>query len=203
MSDRKILDSWKEISVYIGKSEKTCRRFELELGLPVHRYEDSPKARVFAYKNEIDRWVQTILHKERIPPTVPSVAVLPFKDLSPNKDQEYLCDGLAEELINRLTDIDRLKIPARTASFSFKEEFSNVQEIGEKLKVNNLIEGSVQKAKGRLRITVQLIDVKDGYHIWSEKFEGDFKDFFALQDEIAFAVVSQVELLLIKPDQAL
>ena len=200
MKNQEILDSWKEISVYIGRSEKTCRRFELELDLPVHRYENSPKARVFAYKGEIDRWMQTILHKERIPPAIPSIAVLPFKDLSPNKDQDYLCDGLAEELINRLTAINELKIPARTASFAFKGEFLDIQEIGQKLKVNNLIEGSVQKAKGKLRITVQLINVEDGYHIWSEKFEGDYKDFFSLQDEIAFAVVNQVEQELLEPD---
>lgn len=193
MGKRETLDSWKEISVYIGRSEKTCRRFELELGLPVHRYEDSPKARVFAYKQEIDTWIRSILKKERMSPAVSSVAVLPFKDFTPKKDHEHLCEGLTEELINSLTHIKGLKVPARTSSFSFKADFFDIQEIGERLRVDNLIEGSVQKERSKLRITVQLIDVRDGYHIWSKKFETDLKDIFALQDKIAMAVIDQLE----------
>jgi len=194
MTKLDILDSWKEISAYIGRSEKTCRRFELDLGLPVHRYENSPRARVFAIKSEIDHWMQKILDKERIVPDVPSVAVLPFKDFSPKRDQEHLCDGLAEELINRLTYIENLKVPARTSSFSFNGDVLDIQEIGEKLNVHNVIEGSIQKDGRKLRITIQLINASDGYHIWSEKFEGDIRDIFALQDKIALAVVQRLKL---------
>lgn len=94
-----------------------------------------------------------------IPSAKPSIAVLPFKDLSPQKDQGYLCDGFAESLINALTKVKDLRVPARTSSFSFKER--NIQEIGEKLKVKTVLEGSVQKAGHRLRITAQLIKVAD------------------------------------------
>ena len=138
--------------------------------------------------------MQKILDKERIVPNISSVAVLPFKDFSPKKDQEHLCDGLAEELINRLTYVENLKVPARTSSFSFNGDVLDIQEIGEKLNVRNVIEGSIQKDGKKLRITIQLINTSDGYHIWSEKFEGDIRDFFALQDKIALAVVQRLRL---------
>ncbi len=100
-----------------------------------------------------------------------SIAVLPFADLSAQKDQEYFCDGLADELINRLTNIESLRVPARTSTFSFKGKEIDIQDVGKKLCVDMLLEGSLRKAGNKLRITVQLVNVADGYPLWSDKYE--------------------------------
>jgi adenylate cyclase len=119
---------------------------------------------------------------------VSSIAVLPFADMSPTHDQEYLCEGLAEELINALTQIDGLRVAARTASFQFRGKGEDIRRVGEQLNVETLLEGSVRKAGDRLRVTVQLIEVASGYHRWSHRFDGQFEDVFAVQDEIAESV---------------
>jgi serine/threonine protein kinase/tetratricopeptide (TPR) repeat protein len=130
-----------------------------------------------------------------------SVAVLPFKDMSPQRDQDYFCEGLAEELINALTQIQGFKVAARTSSFSFKGKDADVREIGKSLNVGAVLEGSVQKAGNRLRITTQLISVSDGYHIWSERFDKTMDDVFALQDEIAMAIVDRLAVKLEKGEK--
>ncbi|GAF74993.1 unnamed protein product, partial [marine sediment metagenome] len=148
--------------------------------------------------------LQLLPQKETVP--VPSykhsIAVLPFDDLSPQKDQEYFCDGLAEELINRLNNIESLRVPARTSAFSFKGKELDLQEIGNKLNVEMLLEGSVQKAGNKLRITVRLVKVADGYPLWSEKYERDEKDIFALQDEISLAIVDNMRIKLLGREKA-
>jgi serine/threonine-protein kinase len=126
-----------------------------------------------------------------------SIAVLPFADLSAQKDQEYFCDGLADELINRLTNIESLRVPARTSTFSFKGKEIDIQEIGKKLHVDMMLEGSLRKAGNKLRITVQLVNVADGYPLWSEKYERDEEDIFVLQDEISLAIVDKLKLRLL------
>jgi TolB-like protein/Flp pilus assembly protein TadD len=118
-----------------------------------------------------------------------AIAVLPFTDMSPERDQDYLCEGLAEELIDALTHIDGLRVAARTSAFQFRGD-QDLREVGRKLGVDCLLEGSVRKAGDRLRITVQLIDVATGYHKWSEKFERSAADVFAVQDEIAEKVAT-------------
>ena len=125
-----------------------------------------------------------------------SIAVLPFVDMSPQKDQEYFCDGMTEDLINRLSNIRELKIPARTSAFMFKGKTPDMHEVGEKLKVQTALEGSVQKSGNRLRITAQLINIADGYHLWSEKYDRELKDVFAIQDEISSAIVEALRLKL-------
>src|SRR5262245_32059789 len=123
-------------------------------------------------------------------PTDPAgIAVLPFADMSPERDQDYLCEGLAEELIDALTHVDGLRVAARTSAFQFRGAH-DLREVGRKLGVGSLLEGSVRKAGDRLRITVQLIDVATGYHKWSEKFERSAADVFAVQDEIAEQVAT-------------
>ncbi len=142
---------------------------------------------------------QVLPQKEAVPPPsgMYSIAVLPFEDLSPQKDQEYLCDGLAEELINRLTNIERVKVPARTSAFSFKGKELGIQDIGKELKVEMLLEGSIRKADNRLRIQVQLVKVADGYPVWSQKYERAMEDIFALQDEISLAIVDNLKIKLL------
>lgn len=130
-----------------------------------------------------------------------SIAVMPFADLSPQKDQEYFCDGMAEELINALTKIKDLRVVARTSAFSFKGKEIDIREIGNKLNVNTILEGSVRKAGNRLRIMAQLINVADGYHLWSEKYDRDIEDVFAIQDEISLAIVDKLKLNLLKEEK--
>ena len=126
-----------------------------------------------------------------------SIAVLPFSDLSAQRDQEYFCDGFAEELINALARVEKLQVASRTSAFQLKGKGCDIQEIGNKLKVQTVLEGSVRKAGNRLRITVQLVDVADGYHIWSEKFDRDLEDIFAIQDEVTLAIVDKLKIKLL------
>jgi serine/threonine-protein kinase len=131
-----------------------------------------------------------------------SIAVLPFADLSLQKDQEYFCDGMAEELINALSKIEKLHVASRTSSFQFKGEGYDIEDIGRKLKVKTILEGSVRKAGNRLRITAQLVDVNDGYHLWSEKYDREMEDIFAIQDEISLAIIDKLKLKLLKEEKA-
>jgi serine/threonine protein kinase/Tfp pilus assembly protein PilF len=121
-----------------------------------------------------------------------SIAVLPFLNMSADPENEYFSDGLAEELINALTKIRDLRVVARTSSFAFKGEKIDIREVGAKLNVKTLLEGSVRKAGPRLRITAQLINVADGYHLWSERFDREMEDIFAIQDEIAEKIVEKL-----------
>ena len=130
-----------------------------------------------------------------------SIAVLPFVDMSPAKDQEYFCDGIAEEIINALTHVQDLHVVARTSAFSFRGKDLDVREIGSKLNVNTILEGSIKKAGNRLRITTQLVNVADGYHLWSERYDRDMEDIFAIEDEISLAVVDRLKVRLLSGEK--
>ena len=139
--------------------------------------------------------------KESLPPkskrhAIRSLAVLPFADLSAEHDQEYFGDGVAEEILNALTKIGGLHISARTSCFAFRGLSLDAREIGKRLGVDALLEGSVRKAGRQLRISVQLIDARNGYHLWSERFDREIADVFAIQDEIASSVVGALRLSL-------
>jgi TolB-like protein len=127
-----------------------------------------------------------------LPPGHSAIAVLPFADMSPDRDQDYLCDGLAEEIINALTHIDGLRVVARTASFRYRGAGADVRQIGRQLGVGTLLEGSVRKADNRLRVTVQLVETATGYHRWSQRFDRTLNDIFAIEDEIAESVVTSL-----------
>jgi len=122
-----------------------------------------------------------------------SVAILPFVNMSSDPEQEYFSDGLAEELLNRLTQNNQLRVAARTSSFQFKGQNRDIGEIGRQLKVSNVLEGSVRKSGNRLRITAQLIQVDSGFHLWSETYEREMDDVFAIQDDIAMAITTALE----------
>ncbi len=126
-----------------------------------------------------------------------SIAVLPFSNISSDPDNEYFCDGLAEELLNGLAKIVDLKVAARTSAFSFRDKTADIGEIGRKLGVANVLEGSVRKSGDRLRIAVQLLNVSDGYHIWSETFDREMRNIFDVQDEITLAVIDALKLKLL------
>jgi adenylate cyclase len=126
--------------------------------------------------------------------TQPSIAVLAFSDMSPQHDQEYFCDGIAEEITNRLTRLKGLRVAARTSAFAFKSQAQDVRTIGRTLGVAAVLEGSVRKAANTLRITAQLIKVADGCHLWSARFDRELQDVFAIQDEISQKVVHALEV---------
>lgn len=131
-----------------------------------------------------------------VAPARNSVAVLPFADLSPGKDQAYLSDGFAEEIMSALSGIEGLHVAARTSAFSFKDKEVPADEIGARLGVAHLIEGSVRRADDRLRITVQLIDASNGFQVWSRSYDRNIADIFAVQREISSSIVEQLDVRL-------
>ena len=122
--------------------------------------------------------------------------VLPFTNMSADKDQEYFCDGMAEELIHALARLPGLRVASRTAAFQFKGRTVEVGEIGRRLKVDTILEGSVRKAGSRLRVTARLVETRNGYELWSERFDREIHDVFAVQDEIARAVAEGLRVRL-------
>jgi len=127
----------------------------------------------------------------------PSIAVLPFADMSPQRDQEYFADGIAEEILNALAQVDGLRVVGRTSSFAFKGKNEDLAGIGQKLHVASVLEGSVRKEGSRVRINAQLINAADGYHLWSQTFDRELTGVFAVQDEIAKAVTHALALKLL------
>jgi TolB-like protein len=119
-----------------------------------------------------------------------SLAVLPFVDMSPEQDQEYFCDGMAEEITNRLTRVPGLRVAARTSTFAFKNRADDVRDIGRQLGVRSVLEGSVRKWRDRFRVTAQLIDADSGFHIWSERWDRSREDVLEIQEEIAQLIAS-------------
>jgi serine/threonine-protein kinase len=137
------------------------------------------------------RWIKP---SREAPPA--STAVLPFVDLSPQKDQEYFSDGLTDELITTLSQLPGLRVPARTSSFQFKGQNPDLPEVGRKLHVASVLEGSVRRSGNRLRVNVQLISIKDGYQLWAESFDRNLSDVFAVQEEVARSIVSALRVRL-------
>ena len=135
-------------------------------------------------------------------PDKPSIAVLAFDNMSGDPKQEYFSDGITEEIITGLSKMPQLFVIARNSSFAFKGKAVSVQEVGRKLGVRYVLEGSVRKEKDRVRITAQLIDAQTGGHVWSERYDRDLKDIFALQDEVTLAVMRAMRVKLTEGEQA-
>ena len=132
----------------------------------------------------------------------PSIAVLPFANMSADPEQEYFCDGMAEEIIDALARLEGLRVVSRTSAFQFRGKGHDLGEIGRKLKVKTVLEGSVRKAGNRLRINAQLINAENGYHVWSERYDRTMDDVFAVQDEIARSVVEKLKVKLLGEQDA-
>jgi serine/threonine protein kinase/Flp pilus assembly protein TadD len=131
-----------------------------------------------------------------------AIAVLPFINMSADPEQEYFCDGMAEEIINALTHLENLLVIARTSAFSFKGKSVTISDIGKELKVDYILEGSVRKAGNRLRITVQLIKVDGGHHVWSQRYDRTLDDIFAIQDDISLAIVNKLKVNFLQKEKA-
>ncbi len=149
-----------------------------------------------------EKTVVTTLPKSFKPESKASIGVLPFTNLSGNPEQDYFCDGMADEIINALSRLENLHVAARTSSFFFKGQNIDISEIGQKLKVGHVLEGSVRIAGDRLRINVQLINAADGYPLWSERYDRKMDDVFAIQDEISLAIVDKLKISLLATEKA-
>ena len=135
-------------------------------------------------------------------PKEKSIAVLPFVNMSSDPEQDYFSDGISEEILNALARVKELKVAGRTSSFEFKGQNQDLRKIGETLGVENILEGSVRKSGTKLRITAQLIQVKDGFHLWSDTYDRELTDIFAIQDEIAGAILKQLKAQLLEGEEA-
>jgi serine/threonine-protein kinase len=157
-----------------------------------------------ALQREIESGVsqsQLFTTSRRKATVTPAIAVLPFADMSPEKDQEYFCEGMAEEVINALAQIEGLRVVARSSAFQFRGRDHDIREVGEKLRVTSVLEGSVRRAGSRLRVAARLINVADGFQVWSERYDCEMKDVFDIQDEISRAIVQALKLKLIGDQQ--
>jgi TolB-like protein/Tfp pilus assembly protein PilF len=192
------LDSWKEIAAYLRRGARTVQRWERTEGLPVRRLPHAKLGSVYAFKAARDEWFARggPALAEAAAPARPSVAVLPFADLSPEADQAYFCDGIAEEITNTLSRVDGLRTASRSSSFRFRTAGADGKEVGRELGVASLLVGSVRKAGERLRITVELVDAAGGVPLWRERYDRAMGDIFAIQDQIAEKVAQALEVQL-------
>ena len=129
-------------------------------------------------------------------PDVPSIAVLPFVNMSEDPKQEFFCDGITDSLIAALSRVPRLVVIARNSTFTYKGKPVKVKQVSEELGVRYVLEGSIQRSGDRVRITAQLIDALTGHHLWAERYDRDLKDIFALQDEITLKILEAVQVKL-------
>ena len=130
-----------------------------------------------------------------------SIAVLPFRNLSPDPENEYFSDGITEEIINALTKIEALRVASRTSAFAFKSKNQDVRQIGEQLGVRTVLEGSVRRSGSRLRVSAELVNVADGYQLWSERYDREMEDVFAIQDEISLAIANTLRVRLLAAEE--
>jgi len=155
----------------------------------------TPDRRVQTARDVLNQLAE-IRSEPRSGKSVRSIAVLPFTDMSPEKDQDYFCEGIAEEVLNALTSIEGLRVASRSSTFRFNRPDADSREIALQLGVTTLLEGSVRKAGDRVRITVQLVNASDGYQLWSERYDREMQDIFEIQDEIAQRVVEALKIAL-------
>jgi TolB-like protein/Tfp pilus assembly protein PilF len=148
--------------------------------------------------------VATLIGRDRPSiPSAPSIAVMPFADMSSQRDQEYFSDGIAEEILNALSRVDGLRVVGRTSAFSFKGKHEDIREIGRKLDVRAVLEGSVRKSGNRVRVSAQLISTEDGYRLWSESYDRELSDVFAVQSDIARSVATALQVELLQHERAM
>jgi len=201
--EAEILDSWKEISRYLNRDVRTLQRWERTRGLPVRRMPGGAKPGVYAVKSELEAWrrrggipLASPEDAGAAPAPPPSVAVLPFLNLGCDKEDQYFADGLADEVITALSGLPGLRVTARTSSFAFRDKQRDVREVGRRLNARAVLEGSVRRSGSRVRVTAQLVETSEGYHLWSERFDRELTDVFAIQDDITRAIVHALRVRL-------
>ncbi|MEK7403583.1 MAG: hypothetical protein AAB225_00605, partial [Acidobacteriota bacterium] len=201
--EAEIIDSWKELSRFLSRDVRTLQRWERTRGLPVRRMPGGAKPGVYALKSELEAWRRSRrIHPASsedaaaAPSTPPSVAVLPFLNLAGDKEDQYFADGLADEIITALSGLPGLRVTARTSSFAFRGKEQDIREVGRRLNARAVVEGSVRRSGSRVRVTAQLVETSEGYHLWSERFDRELTDVFAIQDDITRAIVNALRVRL-------
>ena len=194
------LGSWKAIAAYLGVTARTAQRWERLEGLPVRRQMHATLGSAYALRQELDAWLAS-----RPDPGAPArrrqrptrlIAVLPFANLTRDLETEILADGLTEELISTLAQVPGLGVVARTSVFYFKDKNLDIREVGARLGVDTVLEGSLRSVEGRIRAVAQLIDAHTGLHLWSEPFESGRTDLLGLQRDLAHAVAGTLRATL-------
>jgi TolB-like protein/Flp pilus assembly protein TadD len=203
MQQQDRLTSWKEIAAYLNVTVRTAQRWERAEHLPIRRHRHAALSSVFAYRSELESWWNNrpALRQPAVDDraAMPSIAVLPFVNLSGDQSDDILSDGLTEELINALTRVDGLHVIARTSVFHFKGRTGDVRAVAARLGVATVLEGSVRRSGKRLRITAQLINAIDGCHLWSERYDRRAEDLLDLEEELAHAITSALRVKLVGP----
>ncbi len=234
MEQKDLLNSWKEISNYLDRNVRTCQRWEVELGLPVHRIDQSsPHSKVFAYKSEIDKWLREKAESKEIKkpsfrkskwsiismisalsllllvflslfftnrisfspqPEYLSFAVLPFKNLNPSQQDEYFSDGMTNEIINKMTLLNELKVAPAVSVSKYNNSSQDAKQIAEELSVDYILEGKTKKDGDKITIGVKLIRTKDYNTIWSEEFKDRLENVFLIQDDICRKIHEKLNL---------
>jgi TolB-like protein len=184
-----ILESWKAISAYLNRSERTCRTWELELGLPVHRLDGSPKARVFAYPEELDRWLR---EAGSSPSRDYPIAVLPLRNLSSEQGQDPLVDSLTEGLIGELGRAGALRVVSRRSVWRFKDSPQPLAEIVRELGVRAVLDGWVIRSGNQLRISASLYEASPERCLWSRELEKEMHDVLDVQREIVRELAAEI-----------
>ena len=200
------LDSWKEIAAYLKRGVRTVRRWERDEGLPVHRHVHRVLGSVYAYKSEIDEWQNVSRSSPARPPsgrprrssapTAKSIAVLPFANLSTDRENEYFADGLTDELTSGLSRIAALRVTSRTSAMTFKGSNKDADTIARELGVRYIIEGSVRRAGDRLRIAARLIDGAADALVWADTWDGSVEDVFTIQERLSRVIIGALEVRL-------
>jgi TolB-like protein/Flp pilus assembly protein TadD len=188
------LDSWKEIATYLRREVRTVRLWEEREGLPIRRHFHKTRGSIYAFKSELDGWWGIQRSKESQTDDV-RLAVLPFKNLSCDPEQEFFSDGLTEEMITQLSRIrpEQLSVIACTSAMHYKGSSKSIDRIGRELNVDFILQGCVRRAGDRLRISAQLVDVRNQTNLWAESYERNVTDVFAIQCDVAVRIASSLK----------
>jgi TolB-like protein len=200
------LESWKDVAAYLKRDVSTVQRWEKNEGLPVRRHQHEKLASIYAFKSEIDAW---LLRRSRLEepcedkwagdpsmptPTITSLVVLPFANLSPNAGEDFLSDGMTEALISALARIRAVRVISRTSAMRYKGTAEALPRIAHRLGVDAVVEGSVVRDGERVRVTVRVIHAGTDSQLWSGNFERGVCDVLTLQDETARAIAEEIRI---------
>jgi TolB-like protein len=208
------LDSWKEIAAYLRRDVRTVQRWEKKEGLPVHRHQHDKLGSVYAFRPDLESWFGTRQQTAeagrpgemgvRSDDGKVKLAVLPLSNLNADPEQDYFSDGLTEEMITQLTRLqpERLAVIALSTAMNYKASKKPLEQIQGELGVDYILQGRVRKAGHRVRITTQLVALKDQTQLWAETYERDVRDILAVQAEIAQAIAREIHVVIIGPEQS-
>ena len=194
------LDSWKEIAAYLRRDIRTVQRWEKNEGLPVHRHQHDKLGSIYAYKPELTEWFNSRRQSPATTRTLERIklAVLPFGKVGGSRGEDYFCDGLTEEMITEITRMDpeNLALIARSTTLHFDASGASLEKLSRDLGVSYVLDGRVRRSGKRVRISTQLVQLKDGIQLWAETYDRDISDILSVQADVAQAVARKINLVL-------